>query len=342
MRIVHAAHYSLTRDGSTFFNCEFKFHTGLCQAGHYVYPFSINDRARWNLFKSKNFGKGFANRALIECCRNIEPDLLLLGHAQYITPETLAELRRRHPLMKIALWYVDPLHLTEDTQHLFPKLKYLDALFTITGGELLAELNRDGCRAFYIPSPADANVERLEIDRKGVPEFDVIYYGSDKGRPHRKAFLETFRGAAERAGLRVGFAGCLGFPPVWGDAKDAFLRKSLVALNLSDKNDVHLFSGDRIVQLAGNGFCTLTDAGTNLDCLYKPDYEMLFYRTLDDLIEKVIQLRQDPAMARKIGLAAREKTHRDFSGKKISEFMCEAVSGQVLTERYAWPIPARE
>jgi len=90
------------------------FHTGLCQAGHYVYPFSINDRARANIFGSKNFGRGFANKRLLACYKNVEPDLLLLGHAQYIKPDTLSLLRQLHPQMKIALWYVDPVYAPHD------------------------------------------------------------------------------------------------------------------------------------------------------------------------------------------------------------------------------------
>ncbi|MEI8205662.1 MAG: glycosyltransferase [Kiritimatiellales bacterium] len=335
MRIVHAAHYSLTRDGTEFFNCEFKFHTGLCQAGHYVYPFSINDRARANIFGSKNFGKGFANKCLLDCCRNVEPDLLLLGHAQYIKPETLAMLRQSYPLMKIALWYVDPVYPPHDYEHLFQKLSCLDALFVTTGGEHLDQFRKTTCRVAFIPNPADSNLERLNLDEEhSKKEYDLVYIGSDKNRPQRRAFLEEL--ARKSNGLRLGFAACMDQPPVWGQAKDRLLRKSLMALNLSDRNDIALYSSDRLVQLTGNGLCTFSDAASGLQALYEPDREMVFFDSLDDLIVKAKRLAQRPEKACAIGRAGRIKTHQYYSGKAIGDFMCKFTFNGTLAG-FAWP-----
>ncbi len=328
MRIVHAAHYSLTRDGTEFFNCEFKFHTGLCQAGHYVYPFSINDRARANIFGSKNFGKGFANQCLIACCKHIEPDLLLLGHAQYIKPETLGILRQSFPQMKIALWYVDPVYPPHDYDHLFHKLPYLDVLFVTTGGEHLEQFRKTPCRVAFIPNPADSNVERLNLDEDhSKKEYDLVYIGSDKGRPDRRAFLQELKAKGVQAGLRLGFAACLDCPPVWGHEKDQFLRKSLCALNLSDRNDIELYSSDRVMQLAGNGICTFSAATSGLQRLYEVNKEMVYFDSITDLVQKVLDLSNAPQQARSIGQAGRVKTHRCYSGKAIADFMCRAAAG---------------
>ena len=335
MRIVHAAHYSLTRDGTEFFNCEFKFHTGLCQAGHYVYPFSINDRARANIFGSKNFGKGFANKCLLSCCKNVEPDLLLLGHAQYIKPETLGMLRHLHPRMKIALWYVDPVYPPHDYDHLFRKLPYLDALFVTTGGEYLDQFRKTTCRVAFIPNPADSSLERLNLDEDhSKKEYDLVYIGSDKNRPQRRAFLEEL--TQKSTGLRLGFAACLDQPSVWGQAKDRLLRKSLMALNLSDRNDVPLYSSDRVVQLTGNGLCTFSDAASGLQTLYEPGQEMVFFDSLDDLIMKARRLAERPDEACAIGRAGRIKTHQYYSGKVIGDFMCKFTFNGTLFE-FTWP-----
>lgn len=335
MRIVHAAHYSLTRDGTEFFNCEFKFHTGLCQAGHYVYPFSINDRARANIFGSKNFGKGFANKCLLACCKNVEPDLLLLGHAQYIKPETLGMLRQLYPRMKIALWYVDPVYPPHDYDHLFRKIPYLDALFLTTGGDYLDQFRKTTCRVAFIPNPADSSLERLNLDEDhSKKEYDLVYIGSDKNRPQRRAFLEEL--TQKSRGLRLGFAACLAQPPVWGQAKDRLLRKSLMALNLSDRNDISLYSSDRVVQLTGNGLCTFSDAASGLQALYEPGREMVFFDSLDDLIVKARHLAARPDEAYAIGRAGRIKTQQCYSGKVIGDFMCKFTFNGILSE-FTWP-----
>ncbi|MCL2105062.1 MAG: glycosyltransferase [Kiritimatiellaeota bacterium] len=334
MRIVHAAHYSFVRDGVEFFNCEYKLHTGLCQAGHYVFPFSVNDRARVNLFRSKRLGGNFANRCLLTCCKHVEPDLLLLGHAQAITPHTLQRLRHAHPKMKIALWYVDQVYLLRDCSHLFGKLPLLDAIFVTTGGDLLAQFRRDGCRAAFIPNPADANVERWKVDELQETDFDLVFIGSDRLRPERRALLEEL--AAKADSLRLGFAGCLGRPGVFGEAKDRMLKRTLLALNLSDRNDVFLYSSDRIVQLAGNGICTLTASASGLHALYEPDREMVFFDSIDDLAAKAKRLVAAPGRARAIGRAGRVKTHACYSGKAVAEFICQYTFGNPAWREFPW------
>ena len=334
MRIVHAAHYSFNRDGTEFFNCEYKLHNGLCQAGHYVYPFSIKDRARASLFRTTRFGGKFANDCLIECCKNVSPDLLLLGHAQSITPKTLQTLRQAHPQMKIALWYVDQVYQLSKYTHLFDKLPFLDAIFVTTGGELLEQFRRDGCRAAFIPNPADADVERWRVDDLHETDFDLLYIGSDRNRPERRAFLEELAGKAK--GLRLGFSGCLGYPCAWGDTKDLMLKRSLLALNLSDRNDVFLYSSDRVVQLAGNGICTLTASSTGLQTLWEPDKEMVFFDSVDDLVAKAKRLVAAPELAREIGRAGRLKTHASYSGKAVADFMCKYIMGDSAWLDYSW------
>jgi len=334
MRIVHAAHYSFSRDGGEFFNCEYKLHTGLCQAGHYVYPFSIDDRARVNLLRSKRLGGNFANRCLITCCKNVEPDLLVLGHAQSITPQTLQRLRQTHPQMKIALWYVDQVYLHRDYSHLFAKLPFLDAVFATTGGDRLAQFTRDGCRAAFIPNPADANVERWNIDELHETDFDLVFIGSDRLRPERRAFLEAL--TAKAGNLRLGFAGCLGYPGVYGEAKDRMLKRTLLALNLSDRNDVFLYSSDRIVQLTGNGICTLTASASGLQALYEPDKEMVFFGSIDDLAAHARRLAAAPEHAREIGRAGRIKTHACYSGKAVADFICNYTLNDPAWRTFPW------
>ena len=330
MRVLHAANYSLRRDGTEFFNCEFKFHTGLCQAGHYVYPFSINDRARDNLFGTSRLGKAKANRALIAACANIAPDLVLLGHAPAITPETLAMLRRQHPAAAFALWYVDAVYFQDRFDQLCAKLPYLDALFVTTAGEPLERFRaycRDrslACRPAFIPNPVDSGVERLAVDESATPpRHDLVFIGTDYQRPERRAFLDAL--AAKADGLRLAFAGCRDNPPVFGHERDLLLAASLTALNLSDRNDVPLYSSDRIAQLTGNGLCTFTPASTGLQTLFVPDREMVFFDTVDDLVARLRHFAAHPDAARAIGRAGRLKAHERYSGKAIAEFMCDWI-----------------
>jgi spore maturation protein CgeB len=124
-------------------------------------------------------------------------------------------------------------------------------------------------------------------------------------------------------------------PPVWGHAKDRLLQKSLMALNLSDRNDIALYSSDRVVQLAGNGLCTFSAATSGLQALYEPDREMVFFDSLDDLVAKAKHLAQNPDEARAIGRAGRIKTHQHYSGKAIADFMCKFTFN--TQSEFVWP-----
>ena len=160
MRIVHAANLQLDKDGAHLWNQDQKIHHGLIRLGHFVYPFSINDRARMlSPTGSKTFGKGKANKALIETCRNVHPDLLILGHAQYITAETLREIRHILPEIRIGLWYVDPLWDEEPVHHLRERTPVLDALFCSTGGPLLESFATPNCPAHFIPLQGDKRIQ---------------------------------------------------------------------------------------------------------------------------------------------------------------------------------------
>lgn len=335
MKILHAASFSFTRNGSEYFNCEYKFQTGFARAGHYVYPFSINDCARMsNIFRTKVLGKAAANRGLVECCRNMDPDFLVLGHAQAITPETLMGLRKEHPSMKIACWYVDPIYSPHPFGHLFDKLSYLDALFVTTAGEWLRPFKQSACRVAFIPNPADANIERWMVDEQPETQYDFVYIGSDRKRPERQTFLTELNRLT--GGLRTGFAACLGHPPVWGSGKDAMLRNALTSLNLSDRNDVFLYSSDRIVQLAGNGICTFSAASSGLGALYEPGKEMVFFENVKDLAEKIKYYVARPAEARDIGRAGRIKTHAAYSGYAVADFMCAFTFDEPRWKDFSW------
>ena len=42
---------------------------------------------------------------------NLEPDLVLIGHSDLMSPEVLKQIKQQYPETKIAFWYVDPLYL---------------------------------------------------------------------------------------------------------------------------------------------------------------------------------------------------------------------------------------
>lgn len=327
MRIVHAANLQLDKDGAHLWNQDQKIHHGLVRLGHFVYPFSINDRARMlSPTGSKTFGKGRANKALVETCRNVHPDLLILGHAQYITADTLREIRAILPRIRIGLWYVDPLWDADATRHLRERSGVVDALFCSTGGPLLESFATPTCPATFIPSAVDAGIECHRAYETPEEEMihDLLFFGRDKGLPERRAFLESLRDRLP--GLRVGFYGCLDQPLIMGWEKEQVIRRSKMALNLSRRNDVELYSSSRIAELMGNGILTLTPRGAGLETLYAAD-ELVYYDDLDDLAGKVTRLAADREARATIARRGHERVHRDYDGRAVAGIIVDGTVG---------------
>lgn len=321
LRVVHAASYQMDKDGAAFFNCDLKFHQGLVQNGCHVYPFSINDRARMLSFlNSKTFGKGRSNRALVRTCRNVRPDALILGHGQYISRETLTEIRANDPSLRIGYWYIDPLWEPKDVAHLNHRADLFDAICCTTAGELLKQFCRPSCPAAFVPNPVEPGVERLRAFACARPEFDLVFFGRDKYAPQRREFLQRLRDALPR--VRFGFFGCLGRPLVFGAPKDEILARSRMALNLSRRNDVELYSSDRLAQLTGNGLLTLVQNGAGFESLYT-DEEAGFFDSLDDLIELVEYLKSDDELARSIAERGWRKAHSAYSSRSVAGFLLD-------------------
>lgn len=321
MRIVHAANLQLDKDGAHLWNQDQKIHHGLIRLGHFVYPFSINDRARMlSPTGSKTFGKGRANKALIETCRNVHPDLLLLGHAQFITADTLREIRRLLPSIRIGLWYVDPLWDEADTVHLRHRIEVLDALFCSTGGPLLTALSRPHCPAAFIPSAVDSGIECHRAFDTPIREIqhDLLFFGRDKGEPGRRDFLLGLQESL--SDLRLGYYGCLGHPGIFGWEKEQIIRRSRMALNLSRRTDVALYSSSRIAELMGNGILTLTPRGAGLERLYAED-EVVYFDNVGDLAEKARHYAAHEVERLAIARKGWERNHREYNGTEIARFI---------------------
>ncbi len=325
MRIVHACNLQFDKDGAHLWNQDQKIHHGLIRLGHFVYTFSLNDRARMlSPTGSKSFGKKKANKALIETCRNVHPDLLILGHAQWISPATLREIRDLLPHIRIGLWYVDPLWDAEATQHLRDRAPLLDGLFCSTGGPLLESFTSPGCPTHFIPSAVDAGIECHRSFETPETEMrhDLLFFGRDKGQPERRAFLAELRD--KLPGLDVGYYGCLDQPLIMGWEKEQVIRHSKMALNLSRRSDVELYSSSRIAELMGNGILTLTPRGAGLEKLYAED-EIVYFDGIDDLAEKVRHFAADRDARNAIARKGWERNHRDYSGTEVARIIVQAL-----------------
>ncbi|MFG0257179.1 MAG: glycosyltransferase [Phycisphaerales bacterium JB043] len=334
MRIVHCANYHFKKDGAEFANWDLKLDNGFAHNGWYVYPFSVNDRARMlSPTGHKTFGIKRANRALIETCQSVHPDVLVLGHAQNVTRETIMRVRDALPEIRILLWYCDSVTEDADTGHLYERMDALDAMFFSTGGSMIEPFGADSRISAFVPNPVDINIESNRAFECERPEYDVVFFGRDD--PRRNPLLESLRASVE--GARFGYFGCLGHAGVYGHEREAILARSAMALNLSRWNDVALYSSNRIADVIGNGLLTLTHASSGLQALY-PEDEVAYFKDEQDLATRVAHYLGRDDERRTMARRAWEHAHRDHSSTRVARFMIEAVLREDGYRDVTWPM----
>ena len=108
---MHVTNFNERHDGRLFFNTGRRINNGFIRQGNSVLEFSDRDIQKNYKSYSDLSGSKSLNEKLRKTCYNIKPDLIVLGHADLISPDMLGELKDEYPLLKIAQWFLDPLNI---------------------------------------------------------------------------------------------------------------------------------------------------------------------------------------------------------------------------------------
>jgi hypothetical protein len=329
LRIVHACNFHYNKSGDKYDTMDQKIHQGLGENGHYIYPFPVHDIGRqlsWT--NSKRFGAAKANRSLIETCRKIHPDVLLLGHSQSITTETLEIIRKNIPEIKIAQWFCDWFYSARTFKYafIFERLHLLDAFFATTSGEKLEAFQQKGCRTAFIPNLVHPAIEKHRTFENQDFDYDLVFFGTDRKDPERSETLREIESALSGQ-LKIGIFGSLGRSGAYGHEKEQILARSKAALNLTRLPEpMPLYSSDRIANLLGNGLLTCTRSDNGLDQIYGVD-AMLYYKDTQDLIEQLPAVLKENTW-RETARKGWESAHKGHNAKCITQAMVEFIYGQ--------------
>lgn len=289
LRIIHVCNFHYNRNGEKYDTMDQKVHIGFCENGHYVYPFPVHDISRqlsWT--NSKRFGAKQANQSLIETCKRIEPDLLLLGHSQSIEYSTLETIKNNHPKIKIAMWFCDWFNSNRAFKYefIYERLKLLDCFFATTSGSKLETFSSAKCQAHYLPNLTHPAIEKYRVFENESFEYDLVFFGTDKKDPERRETLSKINTNLSPH-LKLGIFGSLGREPVYGAQKEHILSRSKAALNLTRlPEEMKWYSSDRIANIMGNGLLACTHASADLEEFYGPN-TLLTYQNNDELIESL-------------------------------------------------------
>jgi len=304
-------------------------------------------RAR-SIFGSRKFGRRAVNVALQDFCKHHRPNVLILSHADVIDSATIASIRADLPDLRVAQCNVDPLFEEDNVRRLKSKMGVVDTTFVSTAGESLLSLQQDARhlgagRCAFLPNPVDWSIEIGLNHLKQELPFDLFYACGNPARPPRYICgrpwdMDNFiRELTQKIpNVRFLLGGMQGHPHRVGANYQTALESAAMGLNISRRPDHFLYSSDRIAHLAGNGLVVIMERSVGYDTLFD-DNQMVFFSSIDELVERITQLIANPQRRRAIADAGRSRYHELFNERAIAAYVLDATLGGCLEKTYPFP-----
>ena len=304
---------------------------GFIRAGHTVFFYDYKaERRSSSIFRSTRYKK--ANTKLIEIIRHEKPDLAFFGDTTDITSETMAEARKLVPYM--AQFSVDGLFKNDSVAEIKRRAQFTDATFITTGGPILKSFDTTGNRTYFIPNPCDRGLMTGRAFARPDWKYDLFFAGSPevgKAEEKRSKIFAQIKEAIPD--IRLGCFGIDGMPHISGADYFEKLAKSYIGLNMTRKalhrtatpEELYLYSSDRIAQYMGQGLLTFIATGFELEKMFLPDKEAVYFDGPEDLTERLRFYLKNRDAGRKIAEAGWKKTHERYNEQAVAEFIVKST-----------------
>lgn len=341
-KIVHISNFNLMRFKGCFINgMPVKISNGLTRNGYYVMNYPDRDLCRMFGYGHMNFlGKRRINRHLIDYCRAVKPDALFIGHADVIDVDTILEIKKIFPGLKILQWSCDwivPGYADRNITALKKYLEAVDVLLITTGdAKLLKQFKTDKNIVGYLPNIADKSIETGEVFKQKSPLYDIML-ATNTGKRQFCGQDEEIEAVVDEAntkvpGLKWLLAGIKGAPGLNGYEYIEKLTQSAMGLNLSRLNDVYHYSSDRMVHIMANGGLAFIDRRTGFNDIFTED-EAAFYFERGEFFDKLRFYKENPEARMKTAEKGFVKIHHDFNDIVVTKYMADLLFGNKIAEK---------
>ena len=271
---------------------------------------------------------------------------MLLGHADLIDKNTLERLKEFNKSIKIVQWFEDPLNIDgpdyyKNKEKVLDKLEFIDNTFVTTSPDVL-DFNVKKKLFHYMPIPVDKSVERLKIFESTNTIYDLFFamsHGVNRGVlkfgkiDERENFLEIL--VNMNPTIKFDIYGLNGRQPIWAEDFFQIISKSSMALNLSRGNPKKYYTSNRLASLLGNGLLTFIDEKTKFNDFFS-DNEMVFYKNINDLSEKIQKYAVDEILRKKIANKGWNKYHNFFNSTIVAKYMIDIIFGNKSKKGAIW------
>tara|TARA_B100000035_G_scaffold262714_1_gene234191 strand:+ start:1258 stop:3387 length:2130 start_codon:yes stop_codon:yes gene_type:complete len=344
LRILHITNFNERLDGRLFFNTGRRINNGFIRLGHSVLGFSDRDIQKYYKSFSDLKGAKTLNEKLRKTCYNYKPDLIILGHADLISSQQILELREDYPNTRFGQWFLDPLNkkgpdYERNKKRILDKIDVVDASFLTTSPDALNFLKNK--RSYYIPNPSDSSFEILNNYKNpcNVDVFFALSHGVHRGvlksgkTDDRITFLNKLLSVTPD--IKFDIYGIKKIQPIWADHYFKTIQNAKMGLNLSRGEAIKYYSSDRITQIIGNGLVCLIDEKTQYNNFFNSN-EMVFYKNVSDLSEKIIKISKDEKLRKKIAMNGKKKYMKYFNSDLVAQYIINKTLDVKIKNKNFW------
>ena len=330
LKILHISQFDERNDYRLFnISISSKLSKGFIRNGHDVINFSYRNFINKSLIKDKN---STLNKKVLSICENYRPDLVVLGHNNFLYRDNLENLKSKFNL-KVSLWYEDALghkgegpNWKENLNLIENNHDLIDSYFTTTYPDQL-KTSIDVSKLNYLPIPVDENIENLNIYQNQNRHKDLFFalsHGVNFGKLKKGKIDErekTINNLIKKyPDINYNILGISNELPKWNYEFLDELNKCKMALNLSRGKPIKYTSSNRIASLIGNGIYTFIDSKTQFNKIFDED-EVGSYKNSDDLGSKIEFLLSNEKKVNQYGKNGKTKYFKLFNNKIIAKNM---------------------
>ncbi len=335
MRVLHIAYQQLRRYGKTRVSWAQKLTNGLIKNDHLVQVFSDRDVAAFEApLGIRDLGKGKANKKLLETVAAFDPDLVIAGHCDIITNETLKQIRQLKPQAAIVHCNNDPLFVPENADRIRYRAEVVDAVFVSTGRRELETFKDCGARLYHMPNPVDPAIENLDNSARTDLPIDLLFCSNSNNYTKR---LEMVKWLKDSLAGEMNFKtyGSFGEPPVWGRDYERALGQTKMGLNLNRQDGDYWYSSARMAQLGGNGILQFSHSGPRFDELF-PSESIVYFSDETELLASIREFHHDDDKRQAWAARAREFFHAKMNNTLYAQYILEASLLLPFSSDYVW------
>jgi len=340
LKILHVTNFNERHNGRLFYNTGRRINNGFIRLNHSVLELSDRDIISYARKITDPKGTLKLNKKLLEIVSIYMPDLIVFGHADLIDNKSIKFIKKNYPDIKLCQWFLDRMdsEWRNNMIRFKKKMHLMDANFCTTDPNTLNFNNTN--KIFYMPNCVDMSLERLKIYENKIFQSDVFFAMSHgvhrgvlkKGKiDKRENFVNNLCKLTPK--VKFDFYGVNGVQPIWSDEYLLALSKNKIGLNLSQGKSSNYYSSDRFSQLIGNGLLVMIDEDTKIGNFFNNN-EIITYKNLSDLSEKILKFSHDDKMRKKIAKNGRDKYFKYFNSEIIAEFLINRT--YQLNKKYYW------